>query len=58
MQGLTVALAGDEASEGDIERAAEKYPTCAIAVLEVPGTWSALAPGGARLTRFAVPREF
>jgi phosphohistidine phosphatase len=58
MQGLTVALAGDEASEGDIERVAEKYPTCAIAVLEVPGTWSALAPGGAQLTRFAVPREF
>lgn len=58
MQGLTVALAGDEGSEGDIERVAEKYPTCAIAVLEVPGTWSALAPGGAQLARFAVPREF
>jgi phosphohistidine phosphatase len=58
MQALTIALAGDEASEGDLERVSEKYPTCAIAVLEAPGAWSALAPGGAQLTRFAVPREF
>jgi phosphohistidine phosphatase len=58
MQALTIALAGDEAAQGDIARVAEKYPTCAIAVRETPGAWSAFAPGGARLTRFAVPREF
>lgn len=34
----------------------EKFPTSAIAVLQVPGEWSALADGEARLTDFVIPR--
>lgn len=34
----------------------EKFPTSAIAVLRVPGEWSALAAGKARLTDFVIPR--
>jgi phosphohistidine phosphatase len=57
MQGLTLALAGDGDPEA-LARAQEKYPTCAIAVLEIPGTWSSVGPGSAVLDRFVVPREF
>lgn len=62
MQELTLALAEDEVDRagdvGALERAGEKFPTCAIAMLEVPGSWSSLAPGRALLSRFAVPRDF
>jgi phosphohistidine phosphatase len=58
MQGLVLTLAGDAADDGDMERVEEKFPTAAIAVLEVPGPWSALAPGRALLSRFVVPRDF
>lgn len=58
MQGLTLTLAGDAVEEEGMDRAEEKFPTCAIAILEVPASWSALAPGRALLTQFAVPRDF
>lgn len=57
MQSLTLALAGD-GDAAELARAEEKYPTCAIAVLEVPGTWSSVAPGRAVLDLFVVPRDF
>jgi len=57
MQGLTLALAGDGDPAG-LARAGEKYPTCGIAVLEVPGAWASVAPGSAVLERFVVPRDY
>lgn len=57
MQGLTLALAGD-GDPARLAQAREKYPTCGIAVLEIPGTWSSVAPGRAVLERFVVPRDF
>jgi len=57
MQQLTLAVAGDGDPAG-LARANEKYPTCGIAVLEVPGTWSSVEPGHAVLERFVVPRDF
>ncbi|HEY7147330.1 MAG TPA: histidine phosphatase family protein [Streptosporangiaceae bacterium] len=39
------------------QRAAAKFPTAAIAVLELPAGWAALAPGTARLAAFVVPRD-
>ena len=35
----------------------EKFPTGALATLELASTWTALAPGGATLTAFVDPRE-
>lgn len=61
VQDLVVMLASAEnhdigQSEDPLRRVSEQYPTAAIAVLELPGTWAELAPGAARLTAFAVPR--
>ena len=39
-----------------IQRIETKYPTSGIAVLRVPGTWSALTADGAELVTFHVPR--
>ncbi|WKX69941.1 histidine phosphatase family protein [Streptomyces sp. XD-27] len=55
MQELTLRLARDAVGDA-LERAAAKFPTAAVAVLTWHGTWSELAPGAARLVRFAVPR--
>jgi phosphohistidine phosphatase len=41
----------------DLERMRSKFPTAAIAVLELGGTWPGLAPGRARLTAFVTPRD-
>ncbi|QXE33520.1 histidine phosphatase family protein [Streptomyces sp. GMY02] len=55
VQDLVLSLAGRD--EGDcLARAREKFPTSAIAVLALSGSWEALAPGTATLTDFAVPR--
>ena len=35
---------------------ASKYPTGALAVLDVAGSWADLGPGGASLERFVTPR--
>ncbi|MFE6668455.1 SixA phosphatase family protein [Streptomyces sp. NPDC057697] len=50
---LSLAGSGDEEALG---RVREKFPTSAVAVLELPGPWARLGPGGAELTDFAVPR--
>jgi phosphohistidine phosphatase len=40
-----------------LERLRAKFPTAAIAVFEVTGTWDRLGPGTARLTCFVTPRD-
>ncbi|MFF0288850.1 SixA phosphatase family protein [Streptomyces sp. NPDC005262] len=55
VQDLVLMLAG----EGDgraLEQTRAKFPTSAIAVLCLPGAWSDLEPGAARLTEMVVPR--
>lgn len=39
-----------------LDRLRERFPTGAIAVLQVSGPWSALRAGSARLTAFVTPR--
>ncbi len=41
----------------DLRRMRNKFPTGALAVLDLDGTWSALAPGGAKLASFVVPKD-
>ncbi len=53
---LADALAGvgsDGAARTDM---ALKFPTCGIAVIDVPGLWRELRPGSGSLRAFAVPR--
>ncbi|MFH8472381.1 SixA phosphatase family protein [Streptomyces sp. NPDC018000] len=54
-QDLVLMLAG-EAEGHALERTRTKFPTSAIAVLCLPGPWSDLEPGAARLTEMVVPR--
>ncbi|MEU9231141.1 SixA phosphatase family protein [Streptomyces subrutilus] len=55
LQELVLLLAGDGEAPA-LEQAALKFPTSAIAVLDLPGPWASLAPADARLTRLVVPR--
>lgn len=55
VQDLVLALAHD-GSDDARALAAAKYPTSALAVLQVSGEWAGLAPGSAVLAEFAVPR--
>jgi phosphohistidine phosphatase len=53
---VAVTLAGD----GDADAMAElrtKLPTAALVVLEIVAPWPRVAAGGARLTRFVLPRR-
>jgi phosphohistidine phosphatase len=64
---LAQALAGDTGQRGQheadqtpgiiLDRMRAKFPTAAVAVLEVTGPWSELAPDCARLAEFITPRE-
>jgi phosphohistidine phosphatase len=49
---LSLASAGAE-----IPRLRSKFPTAALATLELNGTWRELAPGSAELVWFAKPKE-
>ena len=40
-----------------VDRMRAKFPTAAIAVLELTGSWARLGPGAARLTSFVTPRD-
>jgi phosphohistidine phosphatase len=40
-----------------VDRMRAKFPTAAIAVLELTGPWDRLTPGAARLTSFVIPRD-
>jgi len=53
--GLALMLAAAAGDAADRMRA--KFPTAAIAVLELTGSWDQLAPGGARLAGFVTPRD-
>lgn len=69
MQGLALTLAGGADGAGGppggtapdpadaIDRMRAKFPTAAIAVLELAGTWRQLGPRHARLDRFVTPRD-
>ena len=59
LEDLAAELAdrGPAAGNDALERLRVKFPTAAVAVLAIPGEWRDLAPGGAWLTDFAVPRD-
>lgn len=64
IQELAVMLArtaspagGDGAAADALGRMRAKFPTAAVAVLELTGNWDQLGPGMAQLTAFVVPRE-
>ncbi|MFD9499929.1 SixA phosphatase family protein [Streptomyces sp. NPDC060035] len=55
VQDLVLMLTG-EAERNALEQTRTKFPTSAISVLCLPGPWSGLEPGAARLTETVVPR--
>jgi phosphohistidine phosphatase len=56
MRDVTLALAGD-GEAGALERVRAKFPTAALATLEVPVPWTRLSPGCARLVAFVRPKD-
>jgi phosphohistidine phosphatase len=57
ISGSALILADDDGTDAAVvERISAKFPTSAIAVLDVPGAWKGLEPGRAALTGFEVPR--
>jgi phosphohistidine phosphatase len=54
IQDLTLSLA---ASGAEMARVRRKYPTAALATLDVEGSWRELAPDAAELTSFVKPKE-
>lgn len=57
MSGLALGLAGPEGTNRvAAEHVTAKYPTSAMAVLKVSGSWSGLEVGTAALVTFYVPR--
>ena len=50
--GLSLARPGSESA-----RVRSKFPTAALATLELTGTWRELAPGSAELVSFVKPKE-
>lgn len=56
MQDLAVDLAGDQPGD-DADRLRAKFPTAALAVFEVDGSWSELAAERSRLVSLVVPKE-
>jgi phosphohistidine phosphatase len=64
IQELAVMLArttppadGDGAAAGALDRMRAKFPTAAVAVLGLTGSWDQLSPGTAQLAAFVIPRE-
>jgi phosphohistidine phosphatase len=54
IEDLTIRLAG----EGEeLVRVRDKFPTAALATLELDTSWRGLAPGGAELVAFVKPKE-
>jgi phosphohistidine phosphatase len=51
---LALELAADGDRLADVER---KFPTCALATLSMPGTWSELNAGAAKLVAFVRPKD-
>ena len=58
MHELATALAGPvDPANSAMRHLAETYPTGALAEFTIPGPWSTLDAGGARLVRFVAPRD-
>jgi phosphohistidine phosphatase len=56
LHAVALALTGS-GDRGARSQLAEKFPTCALAVLDFAADrWTTLAPGGGRLERFVTPR--
>ena len=53
---VALRLAGLGSDRDAVDRIAQKFPTSAIAVLQVPTTWSELELEGATLVHFHIPR--
>jgi phosphohistidine phosphatase len=57
LQRLAVELTRDDA-RGLRQRVAEKYPTAALAVVELPAdSWSDVAPGSGGIVELILPKE-
>jgi phosphohistidine phosphatase len=56
VQDLSIELARDDAAEEAL-RLRQKFPTCAVAIFDVDGTWREVATGRVRLASFVVPKE-
>jgi phosphohistidine phosphatase len=54
IQELALSLARPGPESGRVE---SKFPTAALATLELAGTWRELAPGGTELVSFLRPKE-
>jgi phosphohistidine phosphatase len=54
MQDLALSLAG---AGSEIPRLSSKFPTAALATLELNGTWRELAPGSGELVSLVKPKE-
>jgi phosphohistidine phosphatase len=54
---IGIAQMADGPAGKPLERAREKFPTAAAAILEFTGDWADLTPGEARMIDFAMPRE-
>jgi phosphohistidine phosphatase len=48
---------GDAVPRATFDQMRAKFPTAAVAVLELTGSWDQLGPGTAELTAFVIPRE-
>jgi phosphohistidine phosphatase len=53
---LWLAADGADGTDDALDRAAVKFPTSALAVLEFTGPWAKLGPGAAALAHFVIPR--
>jgi phosphohistidine phosphatase len=56
MHEVVLDLVGD-GDEDSLRRLGEKYPTGALAVVDIDVVWRALAPGTGHLAAFVTPRE-
>ena len=54
IQDLALSLAG---AGSEVVRVRSKFPTAALATLELNGSWRELAPGSAELVSFVKPKE-
>ena len=54
---LAAAPGSGAVPRSTVDRMTAKFPTAALAVLELTGSWDQLSPGAARLTGFVTPRE-
>jgi len=56
MSTTALTLASQDSERAVVSSVARKFPTSAVAVLALTGTWAGVGPGRALLESFAVPR--